>query len=129
MSSTGPPDRLFCACGRGCRFARSLRRFGHAHCCAPHERIGGIEDDAVGGAYSSHNLDGWPEVAAQGDAAQLDFPIGGHHRSEEHTSELQSPMYLVCRLLLDKKNTLLPPVGSLGLVNWTSNGLFLGHET
>src|SRR5437762_8997431 len=25
-------------------------------------------------------------------------------RSEEHTSELQSPMYLVCRLLLEKKN-------------------------
>src|SRR5437762_4613954 len=28
-------------------------------------------------------------------------------RSEEHTSELQSPMYLVCRLLLAKKNTLI----------------------
>src|SRR6202011_5486100 len=26
-------------------------------------------------------------------------------RSEEHTSELQSPMYLVCRLLLEKKTT------------------------
>src|SRR5437764_6559571 len=26
------------------------------------------------------------------------------YRSEEHTSELQSPMYLVCRLLLEKKN-------------------------
>src|SRR5437762_14073277 len=26
-----------------------------------------------------------------------------HERSEEHTSELQSPMYLVCRLLLEKK--------------------------
>src|SRR5437762_7247349 len=26
-------------------------------------------------------------------------------RSEEHTSELQSPMYLVCRLLLEKKKT------------------------
>src|SRR5437762_4910624 len=26
-------------------------------------------------------------------------------RSEEHTSELQSPMYLVCRLLLEKKNS------------------------
>src|SRR5437879_9311936 len=26
-----------------------------------------------------------------------------HRRSEEHTSELQSPMYLVCRLLLEKK--------------------------
>src|SRR5437764_8790844 len=28
----------------------------------------------------------------------------GPQRSEEHTSELQSPMYLVCRLLLEKKN-------------------------
>src|SRR3712207_7302215 len=26
------------------------------------------------------------------------------HRSEEHTSELQSRQYLVCRLLLEKKN-------------------------
>src|SRR3712207_8863129 len=29
-------------------------------------------------------------------------------RSEEHTSELQSRQYLVCRLLLEKKNTLIP---------------------
>src|SRR5437763_4418926 len=29
---------------------------------------------------------------------------GKSTRSEEHTSELQSPMYLVCRLLLEKKN-------------------------
>src|SRR5690348_17786840 len=28
------------------------------------------------------------------------------HRSEEHTSELQSPVHLVCRLLLEKKNRL-----------------------
>src|SRR5256885_9598824 len=28
-----------------------------------------------------------------------------HSRSEEHTSELQSPCNLVCRLLLEKKNT------------------------
>src|SRR5947209_13027234 len=27
----------------------------------------------------------------------------GHSRSEEHTSELQSRQYLVCRLLLEKK--------------------------
>src|SRR5207248_6913151 len=27
-----------------------------------------------------------------------------HYRSEEHTSELQSPYDLVCRLLLEKKN-------------------------
>src|ERR1017187_8884707 len=32
------------------------------------------------------------------------FLIGRHSRSEEHTSELQSPMYLVCRLLLEKNN-------------------------
>src|SRR5437764_5017027 len=31
-------------------------------------------------------------------------PVGtSAWRSEEHTSELQSPMYLVCRLLLEKK--------------------------
>src|SRR5215210_8204009 len=30
-------------------------------------------------------------------------PAGSGWRSEEHTSELQSPMYLVCRLLLEKK--------------------------
>src|SRR5215203_6978735 len=30
---------------------------------------------------------------------------GGASRSEEHTSELQSRQYLVCRLLLDTKNT------------------------
>src|SRR5437762_7542838 len=29
--------------------------------------------------------------------------LGAPTRSEEHTSELQSPMYLVCRLLLEKK--------------------------
>src|SRR3712207_7988361 len=30
----------------------------------------------------------------------------GRARSEEHTSELQSRQYLVCRLLLEKKHTL-----------------------
>src|SRR5437763_3948110 len=32
-----------------------------------------------------------------------DWPFARRPRSEEHTSELQSPMYLVCRLLLEKK--------------------------
>src|SRR3712207_7492456 len=30
-------------------------------------------------------------------------PVGESRRSEEHTSELQSRQYLVCRLLLEKK--------------------------
>src|SRR3712207_7733046 len=33
--------------------------------------------------------------------------VGG--RSEEHTSELQSRQYLVCRLLLEKKKTTIMP--------------------
>src|SRR3712207_7780279 len=40
--------------------------------------------------------------------AVLEKPV---ERSEEHTSELQSRQYLVCRLLLEKKNTM----GSLDL--------------
>src|SRR3712207_7571367 len=31
--------------------------------------------------------------------------VQSHGRSEEHTSELQSRQYLVCRLLLEKKKT------------------------
>src|SRR6266581_9446799 len=31
------------------------------------------------------------------------FAVGGDPRSAEHTSELQSPVQLVCRLLLEKK--------------------------
>src|SRR5437762_7162675 len=35
--------------------------------------------------------------------AGKDIEVLHFARSEEHTSELQSPMYLVCRLLLEKK--------------------------
>src|SRR5574344_3151352 len=38
-------------------------------------------------------------------------PNEWHERSEEHTSELQSPDHLVCRLLLEKKKTTLPDRG------------------
>src|SRR3712207_7861669 len=36
-------------------------------------------------------------------------PSHAPQRSEEHTSELQSRQYLVCRLLLEKKNPLSTP--------------------
>src|SRR3712207_8694921 len=40
-----------------------------------------------------------------GSGLQLPLPEPRHYgRSEEHTSELQSRQYLVCRLLLEKKN-------------------------
>src|SRR5437762_10336344 len=35
------------------------------------------------------------------------FSLYPEVRSEEHTSELQSPMYLVCRLLLEKKKKII----------------------
>src|SRR3712207_7569658 len=37
------------------------------------------------------------------DDIREDFEVIGGLRSEEHTSELQSRQYLVCRLLLEKK--------------------------
>src|SRR3712207_7404998 len=41
------------------------------------------------------------------DVGDKERPVGaeGRVRSEEHTSELQSRQYLVCRLLLEKKKT------------------------
>src|SRR3712207_7451238 len=45
-------------------------------------------------------------VPAGDPGARADAPDGAAGaRSEEHTSELQSRQYLVCRLLLEKKNT------------------------
>src|SRR5436189_1173619 len=41
--------------------------------------------------------------------------VGIAPRSEEHTSELQSPMYLVCRLLLEKKKKQNSEVASIAL--------------
>src|SRR5438876_8442923 len=35
------------------------------------------------------------------ETVEVETPL---ERSEEHTSELQSPVHLVCRLLLEKKN-------------------------
>src|SRR3712207_7372858 len=37
-------------------------------------------------------------------------------RSEEHTSELQSRQYLVCRLLLEKKKLLIPSLHCILLI-------------
>src|SRR5437763_5318158 len=49
-------------------------------------------------AFASLNLSLTPGSHNQ---TRQSIPHGA--RSEEHTSELQSPMYLVCRLLLEKK--------------------------
>src|SRR6266487_1361922 len=50
-------------------------------------------------------------------------------RSEEHTSELQSPVHLVCRLLLEKKNTITNRAagGPLEFVNTANTNVGLTH--
>src|SRR2546429_5891147 len=52
----------------------------------------------------------WPSasevIAPVAGGAGLSFVTGQSLRSEEHTSELQSRLHLVCRLLLEKKNTI-----------------------
>src|SRR5437764_4919699 len=59
--------------------------------------------------FRSHR---WSDVQRSRQIAQSGRGADGCHafapavRSEEHTSELQSPMYLVCRLLLEKKKEL-----------------------
>src|SRR5690625_6506774 len=45
--------------------------------------------------------------AVQAAAGGRPDPERGLGRSEEHTSELQSRGHLVCRLLLEKKNTII----------------------
>src|SRR5258708_28274805 len=53
-------------------------------------------------ALAQHRLDG-AEVRAPIDGVVLASRAEVGTRSEEHTSELQSPDHLVCRLLLEKK--------------------------
>src|SRR3712207_7752580 len=44
-----------------------------------------------------------PPVKRKAEGVAATVPEGVRERSEEHTSELQSRQYLVCRLLLEKK--------------------------
>src|SRR3712207_8045099 len=48
-----------------------------------------------------------PPLGSSPDVGVVGFTLGGGFRSEEHTSELQSRQYLVCRLLLEKKKNIL----------------------
>src|SRR3712207_7928683 len=74
------------------------------------------------GFTGSVNTDQVDSLAEEGTVTAVDPEEGS--RSEEHTSELQSRQYLVCRLLLEKKHIELPSFqGSdarrqLPLISW-----------
>src|SRR5258707_12066569 len=52
---------------------------------------------------AGHHQEGAPQIHHPGTAV---VPARRQQRSEEHTSELQSRQYLVCRLLLEKKKNI-----------------------
>src|SRR5205823_14022951 len=86
-----------------CTGAMELTRRGierDRHCVAMPRTAGGLEDRA-------DRLLARAEIGRKAslvaDPGREPAPVQ-HGRSEEHTSELQSLAYLVCRLLLEKKN-------------------------
>src|SRR3712207_8780137 len=68
---------------------RSLAEIHHAHEVETHQTAEHAEQNGARGAVYL------PRV--------VEVETEEHRRSEEHTSELQSRQYLVCRLLLEKK--------------------------
>src|SRR5947208_11576413 len=56
---------------------------------------------SISAGSKSLRRDTTPEPNA---CTDMPVPVSLFTRSEEHTSELQSPDHLVCRLLLEKKN-------------------------
>src|SRR2546426_6571163 len=69
-------------------------------------RVDRAPDDREERLLQGHGPDGGGQVFAQRDVHDLVDP-----RSEEHTSELQSPCNLVCRLLLEKKKNKIVTIG------------------
>src|SRR5437762_7848483 len=88
ISSLSLHDALpICAAPTAGRARTSARRLPHAH------------------RRCARAVPGGPGRRSAARPAAAPAPCDRRARSEEHTSELQSPMYLVCRLLLEKKNT------------------------
>src|SRR2546423_2783149 len=62
-----------------------------------------IADETVGARFDSSSIREAMQVALAEHSSAFHVHLHTHARSEEHTSELQSLAYLVCRLLLEKK--------------------------
>src|SRR3712207_7889700 len=81
--------------------AGDLRQAVPALADLTHRSVPLQEETRLTGSCNVNVLHEWNES----EIPDTQFPAQGPIRSEEHTSELQSRQYLVCRLLLEKKNT------------------------
>src|SRR5256885_9160791 len=73
--------------------------------CGRAARLGLRGQNLLGGAEDGVERDAKTQEEPEQDPPHRTAPTVRRHRSEEHTSELQSPCNLVCRLLLENKNT------------------------
>src|SRR5438445_10176479 len=101
--------------GKGCRytvlFVDSDRDYRYLH-AFPTRRSSDLGEGLDAGEETDEEVD--DAIIHQEQHAGDGSKRGTHHegernrllRSEEHTSELQSRQYLVCRLLLEKKNAI-----------------------
>src|SRR2546429_1737421 len=71
----------------------------------PAAALVGTPSVEMGGTLKIAILQGDPMTAGRSFTVRLSGTDGTKIRSEEHTSELQSRLHLVCRLLLEKKKT------------------------
>src|SRR2546430_9172623 len=65
--------------------------------------IAALATNALGQAISSEKIEGIHKKPQELSRDTIKIHPSEYHRSEEHTSELQSQSNLVCRLLLEKK--------------------------
>src|SRR5437879_11542040 len=93
------PEQFRASCGQFIRTHGALKSY------ARYEAPGDVywdDEKYRGEAYAAF---AWAVYVAEVsvDLTTYAVTVDDFVRSEEHTSELQSPMYLVCRLLLEKK--------------------------
>src|SRR2546429_4239346 len=65
-----------------------------------------LAEEALHDAFTAA-VERWPRDGVPANPRAWLVSAGRHERSEEHTSELQSRLHLVCRLLLEKKKKML----------------------
>src|SRR5256885_4057876 len=88
--------------GKGLEGDRYFKNEGTFSKPQPDRELTLIEIEAVTGFTNETGIEFLPGSARR-NIVTRDVPLNHLVRSEEHTSELQSPCNLVCRLLLEKK--------------------------